>query len=81
MKKLKEQFELARVMLAELSCEPCRFSILEKRVLVKAGTYATVTICFIFFVIQGSSLKLLVRIGRHTIFLLRAGCCWRLCLE
>jgi hypothetical protein len=43
MKKLKGQLELARVLLAELSCEPCRFSILEKRVLAKAGTYATVT--------------------------------------
>jgi hypothetical protein len=42
-KKLKAQFELTRVLLAELSCEPCRFSILEKRVLAKAGTYATVT--------------------------------------
>jgi hypothetical protein len=31
MKKLKAQLELTRVLLAELSCEPCRFSILEKR--------------------------------------------------
>jgi predicted transcriptional regulator len=43
MKKLKERLELTRVLLAELSCEPCRFSILQKRILAKAGTYATVT--------------------------------------
>lgn len=42
-KKLKEQFELARVLLHELSCEPCCYSVLEKRVVGKAGTYATVT--------------------------------------
>ena len=42
-KKLKAQLELTRVLLAELSCEPCSFSILEKRVLTKAGTCATVT--------------------------------------
>jgi hypothetical protein len=59
MKKLKEQLELARVLLAELSCEPCCFSILEKRVLAKAGTYATVTILLYFlrdsgFIVKGS---------------------------
>ena len=36
MNKLKERLELARVLLAELSCEACRFSVLEKRVLAKA---------------------------------------------
>jgi predicted transcriptional regulator len=43
MKKLKNQLELTRVLLAELRFGPCSFSILEKRVLAKAGTYATVT--------------------------------------
>jgi predicted transcriptional regulator len=43
MKKLKNQLELARVLLAELGSGPCSFSVLEKRVLAKAGTYATVT--------------------------------------
>jgi hypothetical protein len=59
MKKLKAQLELARVLLAELSHEPCRFSILEKRVLTKAGTYATVTILLYFlrdsgFIVKGA---------------------------
>jgi hypothetical protein len=58
-KKLKEQLELARVLLAELSCEPCCFSILEKRVLSKAGTYATVTVLIYFlrdsgFIVKGA---------------------------
>jgi predicted nucleotide-binding protein (sugar kinase/HSP70/actin superfamily) len=59
MKKLKAQLELTRVLLAELSCGPCRFSILEKRVLAKAGTYATVTILLYFlrdsgFIVKGA---------------------------
>ena len=59
MKKLKKQLELAKVLLAELSCEPCRFSILEKRVLAKAGTFATVTILLYFlrdsgFIVKGA---------------------------
>ena len=59
MKKLKEQFELTRVLLAELTCEPCRYSILEKRVLSKAGTYATVTSLLYFlrdsgFIVKGA---------------------------
>ena len=41
MKKLKQQFELAKVLLGELSCAPCCYSVLEKRVVAKAGTYAT----------------------------------------
>ena len=48
MKKLKAQLELTRVLLAELSREPCCFSILVKRVLVRAGTCATVTILLYF---------------------------------
>jgi predicted transcriptional regulator len=56
---MKAQFELTRVLLAELSCEPCCFSILEKRVLVKAGTYATVTSLLYFlrdsgFIVKGA---------------------------
>jgi hypothetical protein len=43
MKKLKEQFELTQVILHLVSREPVSFSLLEKRALVKAGTYATVT--------------------------------------
>ncbi len=43
MKKLKQQFELAKVLLNELNCAPCSYSVLEKRVVAKAGTYATVT--------------------------------------
>jgi hypothetical protein len=59
MKKLKAQLELARVLLAELSCEPCSFSVLEKRVLAKAGTCATVTILLYFlrdsgFIVKGA---------------------------
>jgi predicted transcriptional regulator len=59
MKKLKSQLELAKILLAELSYEPCRFSILEKRVLVKAGTYATVTSLLYFlrdsgFIVKGA---------------------------
>jgi hypothetical protein len=57
MKKLKGQLELARVLLAELSYEPCRFSILEKRVLSKAGTYATVTILLYFLRDSGFIVK------------------------
>ena len=58
-KKLKAQLDLAKVLLAELSCEPCRFSILEKRVLSKAGTYATVTSLLYFlrdsgFIVKGA---------------------------
>ena len=56
-KKLKAQLELARVLLAELSREPCRFSILEKRVLAKAGTYATVTILLYFLRDSGFIVK------------------------
>jgi predicted transcriptional regulator len=41
MKKLKQQFELAKVLLNELSCAPCSYSLLEKRTVAKAGTYAT----------------------------------------
>ena len=53
------QLELARVLLAELSCEPCSYSILEKRVVAKAGTYATVTSILYFlrdseFIIKGA---------------------------
>jgi hypothetical protein len=45
---LKEQLELAKVILHEVSREPVSFSVLEKRVLIKTGTYATVT-CLIYF--------------------------------
>jgi len=56
---LKAQLDLAKVLLAELRCEPCRFSILEKRVLAKAGTYATVTSLLYFlrdsgFIVKGA---------------------------
>ena len=59
MKKLKEQLELAKVLLAELSCEPCSYSVLEKRVVAKAGTYATVTSILYFlrdskFIVKGA---------------------------
>ena len=59
MNKLKERLELARVLLAELSCEACRFSVLEKRVLAKAGTYATFIILVYFlrdsgFIVKGA---------------------------
>ena len=56
---MKAQLDLAKVLLAELRCEPCRFSILEKRVLAKAGTYATVTSLLYFlrdsgFIVKGA---------------------------
>jgi hypothetical protein len=56
---LEQQLELAKVILNELSCESCRFSILEKRVLAKAGTYGTVTILLYFlrdsgFIVKGA---------------------------
>jgi predicted transcriptional regulator len=54
---LKEQFELAKVLLNELSCEPCGYSILEKRVVAKAGTYATVTSILFFLRDSGFIVK------------------------
>jgi len=45
---LKEQLELTKVILREVSRESVSFSVLEKRVLIKTGTYATVT-CLIYF--------------------------------
>ena len=42
MKKLTAEFKLIQIMLKELSCKPCRFSELERRVVAKTGTYATV---------------------------------------
>jgi len=47
-KKLKEQLELTKAILREVSREPVSFSLLEKHVLIKTGTYATVT-CLIYF--------------------------------
>lgn len=35
-------------MLDVLSSEPCSYSVLEKRVLIRAGTYATVTTILYF---------------------------------
>jgi hypothetical protein len=57
-KKLKTQLELAKVILREVSREPISFSLLEKRALVKAGTYATVTDLIYFlrdcgFIVKG----------------------------
>jgi hypothetical protein len=57
MKKMKARLELARVLLAELSCEPCGFSDLEKRVLAKAGTFATVTNLLYFLRDSGFIIK------------------------
>lgn len=54
---MKEQFELAKVLLKELSCEPCRYSVLEKRVVAKVGTYATVTSILYFLRDSGFILK------------------------
>ena len=59
MKKLKEQLELTKVILREVSRETCSFSVLEKRVLVKAGTFATVTRLIYFlrdsgFIVKGA---------------------------
>jgi hypothetical protein len=56
---LKEQFELTKVILREVSRETCSFSVLEKRVLVKAGTFATVTRLIYFlrdsgFIVKGA---------------------------
>ena len=57
MKKLKEQFELAKILLNELSREPCGYSVLEKRVVTKVGTYATVTSILYFLKNSGFILK------------------------
>ena len=57
MKKLKEQFELAKVLLGELSFEPCSYSVLEKRVVAKAGTYATFNSILYFLRISGFIFK------------------------
>lgn len=57
MNKLKERFELAKVLLNELSCQPCSYSVLEKRVVAKAGTYATVTSILYFLRDSGFILK------------------------
>lgn len=54
---MKQQFELAKVLLNELSCEPCSYSVLEKRVVAKAGTYATVTSILYFLRDSGFILK------------------------
>jgi len=54
---LKEQLELTKVLLNELSCEPCSYSILEKRVVAKAGTYATFNSILYFLRISGFILK------------------------
>ena len=51
------QLELAKVLLAELSCEPCSYSILEKRVVAKAGTYATFNGILFFLRDSGFILK------------------------
>jgi hypothetical protein len=67
MKKLKAA-ELTRVLLAELSCEPCRFDFGET-CFGKAGTYATVTILLYFLRDQDSSLRMLVRTERYNISL------------
>jgi hypothetical protein len=45
---LKVHLELTKAILREVSREPVSFSMLEKRVLIKTGTYATVT-CLIYF--------------------------------
>jgi hypothetical protein len=42
------QLELTKTILREVSHEPVTFSLLKKRVLIKTGTYATVT-CLIYF--------------------------------
>ena len=57
MKKLTKQFDLAKVLLNELSCEPCSYSVLEKRVVAKAGTYATFNSILYFLRKSGFILK------------------------
>ena len=57
MKKLTKQFDLAKVLLNELSCEPCSYSILEKRVVAKAGTYATFNSILYFLRLSGFIFK------------------------
>ena len=57
MKKLNQQFEIAKVLLHELSCEPCSYSVLEKRVVAKAGTYATFNSILYFLRDSGFILK------------------------
>ena len=57
MKRLTAEFKLIRVMLKELSCEPCRFSELESRVVAKTGTYATVNNILYFLRNSGFILK------------------------
>ena len=54
---MKEQLELTKVLLNELSCEPCSYSVLEKRVVAKAGTYATVTSILYFLRDSGFIVK------------------------
>lgn len=46
-----------KVLLNELSCEPCSYSILEKRAVGKAGTFATVTSILYFLRDSGFILK------------------------
>ena len=57
--KLKEQLELTKTILREVSNGPVSFSLLEKRVLIKTGTYATVTSLIYFlrdfgFIVKGA---------------------------
>jgi predicted transcriptional regulator len=54
---LKGRFELARVVLREVSREPCGQSVLEIRVLGKAGTPSTVKRMFYFLRDSGFIVK------------------------
>jgi predicted transcriptional regulator len=57
LKNLKAQLELARVTLDELRVEPCSYSVLEKRVLIRNGTFATVPIILYFLRDSGYIIK------------------------
>jgi predicted transcriptional regulator len=57
MKRLTAEFKLIQIMLKELICKPCRFSELERRVVAKTGTYATVNSILYFLRKSGFILK------------------------
>ena len=57
MKKLQERLELAKVVLREVSRDSCSMSVLETRVLVKAGSHSTFTSLFYFLRDSGFIVK------------------------
>jgi hypothetical protein len=57
MRGLKGRLELARVVLREVSREPCSLSVLEVRVLGKVGSHATFVRLFYFLRESGFIVK------------------------